>query len=538
VSVAHERNIGIDFGTSTTLVSTKTASGRAAIVPIGRITPWLPSVFGCEGSGRLVAGEDAEGLARSSVVRSVKLAITRGKDHVSTPGGTVIAVEDAVRAILMEAVSRSAVGGAGLDADSRIALGCPAMWQGRERQLLVQIANDSGIPVALSHVIDEPIAAGVAWIEDRYLEGASLPDTKVLVFDPGGGTLDVALLHVRTGTDGVPEITVLAADGSDESGDSLDEAIAHNLASEPTIHDLIEKDQVVQDLLVDRSRELKELLSSQEQGRRPLGAAYDAVLDFDRTGLERVFEPQWIRTRSLIKSVVRAAKLREQQTMSPSSIRALDWDEASEGIGFIVLVGGLSQVPVIRLRMGALFPLAQVILVDQPQQAVVRGLALSEPFERLNLHRPAFNFSMSFFDEDQIRLSEPTVVYPAFTPLYEPWEVVTKGGGLGYACEGINVPERARQVLLHCATVDGNPLRLLLDGEDREGVLLPVAPRKPVGFKLYVNGDIVFGQKGDVRLRVKSWPTLRGSHHQWRMEIERVHRPPPPPIIDEWRFLH
>ena len=280
------------------------------------------------------------------------------------------------------------------------------------------------------------------------------------------------------------------------------------------------------------SRELLRL------ARRPLGAGYDAVLEFDRARLEQVFEPQWRRTWGLIESVVRAAKLREQQTKSPSSIRALDWDEASEGIGFVVLVGGLSQVPVIRGRMRALFPEAQVILVDQPQQAVVRGLALSEPFERLNLHRPAFNFSMSFFDEDRIRLTEPTIVYPAFTPLYKPWEVATKGGDLGYACEGIRVPDGARQVLLHCETVDGDPLRLLLDGEDREGVFLPVGPRKPVGFKLYVNGDIVFGQKGDVHLRVKSWPTLRGSHHQWRMEIERVHQPPPPPIIDEWRFLH
>src|SRR5690606_29057487 len=74
-------------------------------------------------------------------------------------------------------------------------------------------------------LIDEPVAAGIAWLSRRR------PDTsvplRIVVFDMGGGTLDVAVLDVR----GVRarDVSVLAALGNTFAGDALDEAIAEDI---------------------------------------------------------------------------------------------------------------------------------------------------------------------------------------------------------------------------------------------------------------------------------------------------------------------
>jgi len=55
------RYVGIDFGTSTTLVAFREGDQEPRVIPIGRATSWMPSVIGVEGA-TLVVGEDALGL--------------------------------------------------------------------------------------------------------------------------------------------------------------------------------------------------------------------------------------------------------------------------------------------------------------------------------------------------------------------------------------------------------------------------------------------------------------------------------------------
>lgn len=531
--------IGIDFGTSTTLVARQSAAELAEVIPLGRSTPWLPSVVGRHGAEPLKVAEDADSLPRQYVVRSAKTGITRGLQSLATPAGADVLVQEAVKAIIDEAISRALEGGVDIRKAPTVQLGCPAMWQASERELLLGIAQDCGLNAELGHIVDEPIAAGVAWIEDRLRLGERLPDTRVLVFDPGGGTLDVALLYVRQAAAGDPEIMVMSSDGVNESGDDLDRALANHLAEAPELAALISRDPVVSDLVTDRARELKELLSTETSVRRPLGGETSYVLECERTDLDRCFGGQWRRAEGLIMSVVRAAKLRERQALSPEKIRSLTWEEVAAEVSFVVLVGGQSQMPMIRDRLGQLFPQAQVNLVSNPQEAVVRGLALADRFERLSLHRPPFSFSVSFYDALQQRVADPQVIYPAFTPLYEPWQVAQMGGLLGFQPKSVKAPTAARHVLLHCNTVDGQDLPLQLDGELLKGIALPVQAWGKTEFKLYVNGDIIFRAGAAVKLRVKSWPTVRGKQHDWKLDILRADADQTDPIlIDDWRFVH
>lgn len=512
--------IGIDFGTSTTLIATRDGAISTA-VPIGEgANPWVPSVVGID-KGEIVAGERAEQLPPDRRVRSAKRLLTAGEMTLHTADGE-IATEDAVRAILAEAIGRAAKLGANLDGASRVQFGCPAMWRAPQREQLMHIAHDCGIPIQLGDIIDEPISAGVAWIQDRSRAGA-IPTSKVLVFDPGGGTLDVALLQVKE-HDGHPEITVLAADGVDESGDALDASIVELLRQRHGAQlAALTPRAVVESLLSDRARQLKEALSDVDSERLALGAAYDVTLDLDRVGLEQAFADQCDRAMRLVESVVRAGKLREQQTLDVSAIRGMAWETASAGVGHVVLVGGLSRVPAIGRRLAGLFPEATLHRLDRPQEAIVRGLVFAEEFERLNLHRPAFNFELRFLDRFDRQVGTSVSVYDAFTPLYHRDDLFHQQSHLGYRADVPPVPAGAAYAELQCRSLDGHTIALDINGTRECGVKLLASGGNPVTFKLYANGNIVFGPYGIMELRVKTWPTLRGDHHKWTLGLETKH---------------
>ena len=97
------------------------------------------------------------------------------------------------------------------------------------RKRLLDLARSAGLPVDDHTLIDEPIAAGVAWVNNRIARSGQGVRGQLLVFDMGGGTLDVAVLDVHADLGEDPEISVLSSWGIDEAGDALDEALADEL---------------------------------------------------------------------------------------------------------------------------------------------------------------------------------------------------------------------------------------------------------------------------------------------------------------------
>src|SRR4051812_47939160 len=130
------RVVGIDFGTSTTLIAERVDETLPRVVPIGDVTTWMPSVLGIADDGSLVAGESAQRLGAGRTVRSIKSALTAGQNEVSSPAGTV-SVPDGIRTLVAEALRRAEERSPGLFEDSEIFVGCPALWTGFERRLLV-----------------------------------------------------------------------------------------------------------------------------------------------------------------------------------------------------------------------------------------------------------------------------------------------------------------------------------------------------------------------------------------------------------------
>ena len=138
-----ETTIGIDFGTTTSLVAEGVPGRQPIVFPIGESTNYLPSLVGLDQTGTLVVGDEAGRLASDKVRRSVKRCITRDQHEVMLGDGSTLDVDKAIRGLLATVARRAREGGLDLTGQST-RLGCPAMWTGAQRQRLLGLAEEAG----------------------------------------------------------------------------------------------------------------------------------------------------------------------------------------------------------------------------------------------------------------------------------------------------------------------------------------------------------------------------------------------------------
>jgi molecular chaperone DnaK (HSP70) len=415
--------VGLDFGTSTTLV----ASARS-VVPIGGSRAWMPSLIGHTTDGTQVVGEEAEDLPVDRVIRSIKRSITQPRAYipVDLPTGVRgVRTDDLIAAVLRETMRRAAAAGHDLTAKGQVRIGCPAMWDGTQRRRLVAAAQAAGLPVTLANLVDEPVGAGIAWLAAR---GGDAGARRVLVFDMGGGTLDLAVLDI----DG-HDVSVLAALGTAEAGDALDEAIAgdldYELGAQGIDVDSLERPDLAREMLVDAARTLKVRLSTEDEDLVVLPAEMFGRNEvwYTREQLNRVFAPQLDRAEMYVSAALRAAQLAEPGAGTAYDLARTPIDELVERVDVVVLSGGMTQVPYVEERLRAFFtPETRIEFAAAPaENAVAIGLAHAPRYGRINRYRPAFDILVEW---DRGR--ERRTVYEAFTPLVQPRQIVDGGGDL------------------------------------------------------------------------------------------------------------
>src|SRR3954454_4267331 len=102
--------VGVDFGTSTSLVAERAGRRPVEIAPLGRTTRWFPSLAGYRGDA-LVVGEDADDLPTDQIIRSIKRAITDDLEYVTVAGSAGsrdVRADDVILAVLSEIGRRAA----------------------------------------------------------------------------------------------------------------------------------------------------------------------------------------------------------------------------------------------------------------------------------------------------------------------------------------------------------------------------------------------------------------------------------------------
>jgi hypothetical protein len=472
-------------------------------------------VIGVSDGGGLVVAEDASDLPAERVRRSIKRAITNGQADVVIDGVTV-PVDDGIRELLRELAARARDD---LDLEPGVVrLGCPAMWTGKQRKRLLDVARAAGLPVDDHTLIDEPVAAGIAWVNNRMARSGQGVRGQLLVFDMGGGTLDVAVLDVHADLGRDPEISVLSSWGIDEAGDALDEALAAEL--EDQLHALgVDLDMLppgVRPLIRQAAKEAKERLS--DEADTPVAVRHPDVdlptLSLSQEHVDAAFQDQLVRAADLVWAVLRGAQVTHEVTKTPEEIRAIPRESLAGEIDFVLLAGGMSRTPSVGRMLAEMFPRAEVSSdAGVPgDEAIVAGLAETASYERINLHRPPFHFVLEYEDEDGAEQVAP--VYDAHSSFYSPYLAMQRSS-LYYEWRPTRgtLPSRG-EGLVSVFTAGGERALLSIDGQDGHGFVLRFGP-KPPAVLIYPNGRvlIVDGKGARTEFLVPRWPVIRGKDH-------------------------
>lgn len=445
-------SLGIDFGTSTTLVSYRDGDNPPVVVPIGRggLTPWMPSIAGISGDS-LVAGEDAADLP--DPIRSVKSRLTTKSTSV---GRGEIPTINLIKEILAVALGRAQGIRPEIAEISSVYLGCPAEWDGTQRRALADIAHQLGIDVDLGEIIDEPVAAGLAWIEEQWQMGVDVRG-RVVVFDAGGGTLDVAVLEADVSPVGERRMTVLAAHSLTESGDAIDRSIAQFLVKREMGH-LLSAQEIDHDTdLLICSQNLKEQLTEVATAVVATNSIHinsAKALSLTRVELAQIVSRQVETSIRLVEKTLRTSKYRGTRALKPSQVRLIDANDLFAEVEHVVLVGGMSRLPSFRAALRERFPDSSLYEPRNPQELVALGLTYGDKLQSLNLPRPPVNFVVSGG-------GVKSLLYQAFTPLYS-WQDEIKNDGLYRDIVFGGIPLENAELICESPTRDNRRLDLVL----------------------------------------------------------------------------
>src|SRR5881296_680273 len=179
--------IGIDFGTSNS-VAANFQFGKAEVIPNHEGQKWTPSIVTLRRDGSLAFGQEAkENFDEQRSIRSIK-RILGTSQRVPLVGNNLRTEQIAV--MLFSLLKK--------DAEARLKEGftkavvtIPANSKGLARNATKMCAGAAGMQVLT--LINEPTAAAICYgINAR-------DDQTVLVYDFGGGTLDVTILCIHHG---------------------------------------------------------------------------------------------------------------------------------------------------------------------------------------------------------------------------------------------------------------------------------------------------------------------------------------------------
>src|SRR6266511_4029778 len=179
--------IGIDFGTSNSVVA-NFRYGQAEVVPNQEGQKWTPSVVTLRRDGSLAFGQEAkENFAEQRSIRSIK-RILGTPERVPLVGQNLRTEQIAV--MLFSLLKKDAEQQI-KESFTKAVVTIPANSKGLARHATKLCAGAAGLQVLT--LINEPTAAAITYGLN------SQEDQTVLVYDFGGGTLDVTILRIHHG---------------------------------------------------------------------------------------------------------------------------------------------------------------------------------------------------------------------------------------------------------------------------------------------------------------------------------------------------
>ena len=507
--------LGIDFGTSTTLVALPDEPPR--VIPIGISFPWIPSVLSSSNGQHWEIGENAEVSDVNSQIRSPKTAITFDKiESLETLSGLKIDPDKAIELILRNVKDKCRENG--ISTLGLVRMSCPAIWTGQQRIRLAKIANEVGFNVDVDHIMDEPIAAAISWWWKKSLSGDAFEDNcKAVIFDLGGGTLDVAIVDIYS-ADLKPEITVMSARGTREAGDKLDDLLAsfieQELLREHKFDVSIQSNKGELKAWIRReAKSVKERLSTERETIFQIKNLENQVpsISVSRLQLEEVFKPHLQQLLACTEDALREAKMKLANADVNKILRE-DITVIGSEVDFVVLAGGMSQIPIISTELQKRMPKAKIefaVSREMATQAIVLGVSNPGDFANLNVHRPSFDFVMSWKSNDG-QMHEQ-IIFPAFSTLYDSYEIQIGKSDIGREETFIPPTDPVGKCKLTVRSVGGKSVNFKMDGATTPYISLEANRHTGIYMKLYMDGRLVIKDAlgREISSRIREWPVVR-----------------------------
>ena len=354
--------IGIDFGTSTSEIGTFVAGDVKVLEDASTGSKTIPSAIAVDDYGNVIVGHEAlkyEGL-EGRFVSQVKRLL--GTDTEVELGGRGYRAEE-IAALIMGKMKSSAEKALGTSITEAV-ISVPANFPEPARRATMDAAEIAGLRVL--RLINEPTAAAVAFglVRSRAKETA-------LVFDWGGGTLDLTVLGIEgRNVDVISSYGDLFLGGSD-----IDEAMAQYLESLLTENEDITT--IAHEALRKEARRVKEALSFKDTVDLFLPAVARKA-DGTSVKLEKSFSREEMN--HIVSHMIDRAKEVVDETLSMKNVEYSEIDR-------VILVGGTTYVPAVREMLEDLFPQRVSTSVDPDlavciggtyQAAIMKGLVVGE----------------------------------------------------------------------------------------------------------------------------------------------------------------
>jgi molecular chaperone HscA len=220
----------------------------------------------------------------------------------------------------------------------------PAYFDDAQRQATKDAARLAGLSVL--RLLNEPTAAAIAYGLDNASEGI------YCVYDLGGGTFDFSILRL---TRGVFEVLATSGDSA-LGGDDFDRAIFDWLVTTLKLSNLSAEDTR---LLLTESRLAKERLTD------------DAVTEISSS----LADKSTVNAILSRETFIELTKPLLSKTFSPVRRALRDADLQMEDVQGVVLVGGATRMPHLRLAVGEFFYREPLTNLD-PDKVVALGAAI------------------------------------------------------------------------------------------------------------------------------------------------------------------
>ena len=344
--------LGIDLGTTNSLVAVY-KDGEVQVIPNRLGSPLTPSVVSIDETGVVYTGETA--LERKSIDPVNTVSVFKramGTDRVYQFWDKSYRAED-LSAFILRSLKEDAESWLGHPVEEAV-ISVPAYFNDRQRKATKKAGELAGFRV--ERIVNEPTAAAIAYGIDKREDEA-----RYLVFDLGGGTLDVSILELD---DVIMEVRAVAGD---------------NFLGGEDFTDVLYRMFINRHGIDESATPMKTLTHIKRQAEK----CKKEFCEKDKVILSAVVNDEPLHLEVTLKEYEEACQLLFERIKKPVERSLRDARIRLEDISEVVLVGGASKLPIIRRFVGRLMGRPAKVEID-PDQAIVIGAALQAAMKERN----------------------------------------------------------------------------------------------------------------------------------------------------------